>query len=131
MANNYPVTEEDFLKKRDVKDPLTHQMRDNMKKLLDKVNQLLLMYGGIYYGVSSGYRPASINAAVGGAKKSAHMECQAIDLRDPKGALAKWCEEHQKHLVDLGLYLESPAHTSGWCHLQIRPTKSGKHVFLP
>ncbi len=126
-----PLTVEEFLKGRDKLEPLTPELEKNLSSLLLAVCQLLKRSKLPFYGISSGYRPASINKSVGGAKASSHMSCQALDLRDPNGAIDAWCLANEKVLVELGLYLEHPDHTPGWCHLQTRPTKSGKHVFIP
>lgn len=126
------ITEDEYLKKRDQKAPLSAIMRHNMQVLLKVVNQFLAHYKGVYYGVSSGYRPEFINKGVqGAAKKSAHLTCEAVDLRDPDGKLARWCLENIELLIKLDLYLESPTKTPGWVHLQTRPTKSGNRVFQP
>jgi len=83
--------------------------------------------------VSSGWRPAAVNAATAGAApRSKHMTCQAIDLYDPDGALDEWLlHGGQQVLVDLGLWLEHPASTKGWSHVQIVPPGSGNRVFYP
>lgn len=84
--------------------------------------------------VSSGWRPPEVNAAVpGAAAKSKHMTGQAIDLYDPDGDLDDWCmsDGGQKVLADLGLWLEHPSATKGWCHVQTVPPRSGRRVFYP
>jgi hypothetical protein len=84
--------------------------------------------------VSSGWRPPSYNATVpGAAPKSRHMTGQAIDLYDPDGDLDGWAfsDIGQRVLTDLGLWLEHPACTKGWCHVQSVPPKSGRRVFYP
>lgn len=82
--------------------------------------------------LSSGWRPAAVNAATpGAAAKSRHMTGQAADLYDPDGALDDWCLENQPALDALGLWLEHPAATKGWCHVQTVPPKSGRRVFYP
>ena len=84
--------------------------------------------------VSSGWRPPSVNAQVpGAAPKSKHMTGQAIDLYDPDGDLDGWAfsDIGQRVLTDLGLWLEHPAATKGWCHVQSVPPRSGRRVFYP
>jgi hypothetical protein len=84
--------------------------------------------------VSSGWRPASINAATpNAAPKSKHMTGQALDIYDPDGDLDEWLitENGQKVLHDLGLWMEHPSATKGWCHIQSIPPKSGRRVFYP
>ena len=81
--------------------------------------------------VSSGYRPGHYNKDAGGAKGSAHAVCLACDFKDPTGDLDQWCMDHLDVLEQCGLYLESPNHTLGWCHLTIRAPGSGDRVFIP
>lgn len=83
--------------------------------------------------VSSGWRPADINAATpGAAARSLHMTCEAIDLYDPDGDLDDWLlASADTVLRDLGLWLEHPAATKGWAHVQTRPPRSGRRVFYP
>lgn len=84
--------------------------------------------------VSSGWRPASINAnTAGAAPNSKHMTGQAIDLYDPDGDLDEWLMtvDGQKVLHDVGVWMEHPAATKGWSHLQSIPPRSGRRVFYP
>lgn len=69
--------------------------------------------------------------ATTGAPNSAHKVGQAVDIYDPDGDLDDWCLDNQDSLVMLGLYLEHPAATKGWCHLGTRAPRSGKRVFYP
>ena len=77
---------------------------------------------------SGGWRmPASMI----GAPNSAHKSGQAVDVYDPDGDLDDWCLDNLETLEALGLYLEHPAATKGWCHLTTRAPRSGKRVFYP
>lgn len=79
--------------------------------------------------ITSGYRTPAANKAAGGAKRSCHLEGRAVDFADPEGKLAAWCLSHLHVLVKYGLWMEDPAHTKGWVHLQSRPTAN--RVFRP
>jgi len=82
--------------------------------------------------VTSGWRPPSLNAATpGAALRSKHMTGQAIDISDPEGDLDSWLVDHTAVLQDVGLWMEHPGATKGWCHLQIVPPKSGNRCFYP
>lgn len=110
---------------------LTHELRVNARETLRRVNRLL-QRAGLARRVSSGWRPASINAAVpGAAPNSKHILCLAIDLEDHDGALDAWCLANLQALEEIGLWLEHPDATPGWCHLQIQPPRSGNRVFEP
>lgn len=124
------VTLNDYLMGRDKLAPVSDDVLDNAGVTVGRVNELLAAFGEPRR-VTSGYRPASINAAVGGAKKSNHMTCQACDLEDHNGRLDAWCMNNLDTLKRIGLWLEHPSATPGWCHVQTVPPKSGNRVFYP
>ncbi len=110
---------------------LTREIRANARETLRRVNRLLRL-AGMMRKVTSGWRPATINATVpGAAKSSKHLSCLAIDLEDRNGTLDAWCLANPDTLETLGLWLEHPDATPGWCHLQILPPRSGSRVFHP
>lgn len=109
---------------------LTFNLLDNALDTVERVNKLLNMFGQDRK-ITSGYRTATINAAAGGAKKSNHMICKACDLEDKDGALDAWCMANLTYLEGIGLWLEHPDATQGWCHVQTVPPKSGNRVFRP
>lgn len=130
----------ELLMGRDILYPINQEQSDNLDKLIAALNHIRHAYG-LPMIVSSGYRPSSINASVGGAKLSAHQSCQAVDIVDKDGELAKWILAHLTLLEEHGIYLESPDYTyiinkkgeriDGWIHMDIRGPKSGKRVFIP
>lgn len=82
--------------------------------------------------ISSGWRPPVVNAATKGASKtSLHMTGLAVDLYDPEQELDKFAMRNQQVLKDLGLWLEHPNYTPNWCHVQLKPPRSGNRVFIP
>lgn len=83
--------------------------------------------------VNSGWRPPSLNATTQGASAtSLHMTGEAVDLYDPAGVIDGWCTRvADTVLKSLGLWLEHPDFTPGWCHLQCRPPRSGNRIFRP
>lgn len=125
------ITRNEVLMGRDKQYPLTPEMEQNLAKLLQALNLFRQMYGKPMI-VTSGYRPAAINATVAGAaKKSNHQMCLACDFADPDKKLAKYCNDNLYILEQCGLYLESTDYTKNWVHLQVVPPKSGKRVFIP
>ena len=121
---------------------LTPALRANADNTLKRVNNLVAVMDadGITLEsspitltpISSGWRPVAINAATpGAAARSLHITCEAIDLYDPEGVLDDWCLQNITLLEGYGLYLEHPAATKGWCHLQTCAPRSGKRVFYP
>jgi hypothetical protein len=124
------ISKAEYLMGRDKDAPLDEFQEKNLIKLLEALNQFRAIYGKPMI-VSSGYRPAAINAKIGGAKASNHMICLACDFRDLDGELAKYCLDNLNVLVDCGLYMENPEKTKGWVHLQIKRPGSGNRVFNP
>ena len=125
------ITREEILMGRDEQYPLNDEQEANLAKLLESLNKFRSIYGKPMF-VSSGYRPANINANVpGAAKKSNHIVCLACDFADKDGSLDQWCSDNLSVLEDCGLWLESPTHTPGWCHLQAIAPRSNRRVFIP
>lgn len=127
--SKWRVTETEFLMGRDKQDPLTPEMHADMEKMLIAANLLRDVYGKPLV-VSSGYRPAAVNAATpGAAKKSNHMLCRAIDFEDKDRKLTNWLVSNIAFLESAGLWMESPLDTPTWAHVQIVPPASGKRIF--
>jgi hypothetical protein len=124
------ITRREYLMGRELQEPLTPKMEDNLLVLLGAINMFRTIYG-IPMIVTSGYRPKKINEIIGGAKNSAHMTCEAVDISDRNGQLAKFCLENLQVLANCKLYIENPQMTGGWVHFQTRRPKSGKIVFNP
>ena len=129
-----PLTLNDYWMGRDKKypDAWSEEIEGNASELLDRVNALLVDFGE-ERAITSGWRPPEVNAATkGAAPKSKHMTGHAVDLADPEGDLDEWCaEDNGERLRNYGLWMESPACTKSWTHLQSIPPKSGKRVFFP
>jgi hypothetical protein len=122
------ISVDDYLMNR--KDGLTFELLENAIDTVEKVNALLAAFGSPRK-VTSGYRPAYINSKVGGAKASNHMTATACDLEDIDGRLDQWCMTNQNVLAKIGLWLEHPNATKGWCHVQTVSPRSGNRVFYP
>lgn len=111
---------------------LTAEFRRNARAMVERANELLKLAGIAQGAVNSGWRPQSINAAIANASpRSRHLTCQAVDLRDDDDVLDAWCMRNLPALEVLGLWLEHPSATPGWCHIQTVPPRSGRRVFMP
>lgn len=121
---------------------LTAALRSNAVDLVSRVNELLSEFGqrGLTLSistkskslVSSGWRPQAINRNVQGAsQRSKHITCQAIDIYDPDDRLDNFCKNNFTLLKSVGLWLEIPSATPGWCHLQSVAPASGHRMFKP
>lgn len=112
---------------------LNPELLGNAERLLKAVNSLLAELNVKQAKVSSGFRPAAVNAGIGNAaKKSNHLRCLAIDLLDDNAnALDILMIKNLPLLKKHGLYLEDPRYTKRWCHLQIAMPASGNRIFVP
>lgn len=122
------ITRAEILRGREVEFPLTPELEENLYRLLEAVNKLRALYGEPMF-VSSGYRPGHYNKDAGGAAKSSHLTCEAVDFSDPTGKIKSWILSNKQVLELCGLYMENPTRTVGWVHLQIRPTAG--RIFQP
>lgn len=80
--------------------------------------------------ITSGYRTAARNAAVGGSKASQHLLGRAADFwveGVPVGTVADYAETLLPGRGGIGRYPKDAAHpgrSTGWVHLDTRPAKS-------
>ena len=125
---NYKVTRAEVLMGRDKDHPLSDDQKKNLDDLLAKINIIRDIYGKPM-SVSSGYRPAAINANVGGATNSTHTLCQAVDIRDANGQFREWCLKNLQLFKDNGLWIEDFKWTPTWVHIQTRP--ASRRIFIP
>lgn len=116
------ITKEDILMGREKEFPLSDLLLKNLQILADKIN-ILESICPFKLRISSGYRPGRYNTAAGGAPKSSHISCEAVDIADKGGLLKEWCLKNINKLTELGLFMEDPAKTPTWVHLQTRKTK--------
>lgn len=124
------ITRDEILMGRDKAFPLNPEQENSLYILTTRLNKFRAIYGKSMV-ISSGYRPAGINARVGGATNSAHIACQACDFRDVNGDIRKFIQENPSVLEACDLYCEDFKHTPTWVHLQTRRTRSGKRIFKP
>ena len=138
------ISVEDYLMGRDKDYPgeCTVVVMSNAARIVERVNSLLAVLEAENVPmeenprtkslVSSGWRPPQVNAGVpNAAVRSKHMIGDACDLYDPDGVIDEWCLQHVASLSAIGLWLEHPSATKGWCHLQAVPPRSGNRVFYP
>ena len=79
-----------------------------------------LAHGGRPVRITSGYRSAKLNAAIGGSARSQHMRGQAVDFEIPgvsNAAVARWIADVLQ-FDQLILEAYTPGQpTSGWVHV--------------
>ena len=107
------------------------EILDAALDLTARVNKLFRKLNIELAVVTSGWRPPPVNKGAGGAPHSHHITGHAVDVGDRTGAIAKTLLANIAALEECGLYLEDPAHTQGWVHLQDLPPHSQRRVFKP
>lgn len=101
----------------------------NLEDLCRKVNAL--GYQPPMYATSCLRSLADQKRINPGALGSSHLYGCAVDIADTDGKLKTWLSVNQHRLVECGLWMEDPASTPTWVHLQTYAPKSMNRVFKP
>lgn len=91
------------------------ELMSNLIALAKGLERVRAALGGRPIHINSGYRSPALNAAVGGAKKSRHMEGLAADILCPQfGRPLEVC----RAIVAAGVQTDQIIHEFGkWCHV--------------
>lgn len=105
------------------------QERRNLQRLAETMELVRVVLGGMPILISSGYRGAAVNAAVGGSTNSKHMSGLACDFTCPDfGTPLDICKALTPHMKRLGI--DQLIHEYGtWVHLGLT-TGSPRHMAL-
>jgi hypothetical protein len=135
------ITIEDYFNNKSHHVDATAERIANAKKLLVQVNSLLAeaetvfrlhnnpKTGTLISGNKDGDGGFRLQSSVTGSAMSSHKEGLGVDVYDPGDELDDWIT--RDILVKHGLWREAVKWTVGWCHLTIRPPKSGNRSFIP
>jgi zinc D-Ala-D-Ala carboxypeptidase len=84
--------------------PLGTPERANLQRTAEVMEEVRALLGGHPILISSGYRNAWVNSAVGGSKNSAHLSGLAVDFSCPGfGTPLAICKHLHPHLKKLGI----------------------------
>lgn len=115
----------------------TEKVQANGAETVKRINRLVDLYvvdtGNAHPDVwASGWRPEGVNSITSNAATlSSHITAEAGDVRDPVRLFAKWCNANLHALETCGLWMEDSRWCPSWVHLQTKPPKSGKRVYIP
>lgn len=101
----------------------TEEIVSNLRHLCENVLEPLRQHFGEPITISSGYRSAALNRAVGGASNSQHMTGEAADIRVPDSATGmKWFAWMMEHLEYDQLIKERATNSSRsfWIHVSLK-----------
>ena len=96
-------------------------------EVLTVVLQCIREHFGKAVTITSGYRTAAHNAAVGGAKSSQHLLGRAADIRVEDVSVedvAAYAERLMPDWGGVGRYPVKAGRAAGWVHVDTRATKS-------
>lgn len=115
--------------------PTSDVIKKNLALLLQRMNEIRAIWAKpmiVTSGLRSDEQQAGlIKAGKSKAWASLHLAGAACDILDKDGSLGKWCLANEDVLKRIGLWMEHPDHTPGWCHFQIMPPGSGRRFYIP
>lgn len=110
----------------------TEEHLENLKALVENVLQPIRDSKGQPIRVTSGYRSAKLNAAIGGSSKSQHSKGEAADFEITgvdNYELAEWIKSFIPEFDQLILeFYTSGDQNSGWIHCSYSREKNRKQV---
>lgn len=81
--------------------------------------------------IVSWLRPPQYNAAIGGARKSAHIEGAAVDFKIVGAEQYVIRERLKSELVRLDIRMEQLSQGADWVHIDLRKPENGVRLFKP
>lgn len=114
------LTVSDTAKKQGLNNAPNDEALDNLKRLADFLEQVRTLFNKSIL-INSAYRGPEVNAAVGGTKKSDHMDGRAADIR----VIGVSVDDVVKKIIasDLGydkvIKEFADSKSGGWTHLSI------------
>lgn len=108
---------------RELDNTPTQEVADRLKLLVEHLLlPIMAVFGNVW--ISSGYRSAEVNKAVGGSKTSAHMSGCALDIHFLRigvrvSDVVRWLYLQPHLLEHIDQVIDEQSHTSNWLHLGI------------
>ncbi|HXV73865.1 MAG TPA: D-Ala-D-Ala carboxypeptidase family metallohydrolase, partial [Sphingomonadales bacterium] len=95
----------------------------NLARLAKNILEPVRAHFGKPFTPSSGYRSAALNAALGGAAASQHIQGEAVDFEIPGIAnreVAEWIRGHLEFDQLILEFHDSADPASGWVHVSLK-----------
>ena len=97
--------------------------RWNLSRIANKLEEIRQALGGYPIIVTSGYRAAALNQALGGAANSQHLLGEAADFHCPRyGPPESIC----RRLLSVGVGFDQLIHEGTWVHVSIADQPRGE-----
>jgi zinc D-Ala-D-Ala carboxypeptidase len=104
--------------RRDIDNTPPQWVVDNLARVVKTLDEIRVVLGNSPIHITSGYRTAALNKAVGGSPNSAHMQGLAADFISPRfGSPFDVCQAIIRHNVEFDQLIYE--HT--WVHLGLSP----------
>lgn len=107
--------------KRKIDNTPSEEIKEHLEELIEFMNGIRSAWGSAII-VTSGYRCPELNAAVGGAKKSAHQSGYAVDCvpaNNKKKEFFEFCKEYLK-TRDFDELIFERSGTRIWIHIALK-----------
>lgn len=118
LSDNFTLEEFCITQKRGLRNEPPPEVIANLRLLAAKLERARFILEGRPVLISSGYRSSEVNAAVGGAKNSAHLYGFAADFICPSFGSPLACG---RRLDAAGLQFDQLIYEQTWLHLSIDP----------
>ena len=139
LSKNFSLEEliaSNTAKARKIDNTPSPQIRANLERLCKEVLQPIRDAYGHAITVTSGYRCPKLNAAVGGAKTSQHMQGQAVDIKCTATskaklfALIKDMIDKKKIKVGQLIWEYGTKKEPNWIHVSLPYTKVNNILYI-
>ena len=123
ITENFTLSEFEFSQtaiRKGIDNTIPEELKPNIIKLCKDYLEPIRKEGGSGLRITSGYRCYRLNKAIGGSKKSEHLNGTAVDFIPVKGKLA----DLFRLIVSMNLDFNQLIYEGNWIHLGIGGRKN-------